>query len=620
MRLGSISRTLLSVSTSVVLIVLLTPTISGEDVSFLYNDAEGDVVNGGEYHQTTYDDLDLDRMSVSISNTTEGQWVNVTMEVKDSSSSRYVEVTGTDGVPQADAPILSYTLVVGTNETMVLGISMTIGEHALFAYYVSEMGPSLMDPMVSQDNISVGMGPVNDTEVAQGWKEGDAIHMNVKPGALGEMVNLTILGYATLIDIDTQQVLANDSLYIDTLPSTVLPDGFTRTVTDDLGDVEIKDKPYLDVLSTKITGRSEHYSIEIELKEGLAGVPTIVEEGDDVSGIPNVISYTIMIGNDTESMMVTVMSNLGGGGEGSIVYIRDFDVVTGMMPGQDAMYVPEAGVEDNETVLGKGWMTGSKIHLELNRSYIGETELYLFITSTEIGGMVLSGQDMTNIDDVTNASDFGLEVMNRGDIHGDKVETPTGGDDVIPVQNNITEWDSWNETIGLDDVTDDGPVPGDTTGEHSMDYDDSGEMTLPVVFGPPSLDVKPLIYMGGTGNIVVYGSAASEMDGGNVNVQLRIDEGDWTDVGSEDWDHMIELNGLTVGNHTVTIRSFDGERYSNETSVTFEVPSNDSNADDVQPEVNSDDMDVPAPGMVLICCFVLPLCTIVWRRIHGKDY
>ena len=115
-----------------------------------------------------------------------------------------------------------------------------------------------------------------------------------------------------------------------------------------------------------------------------------------------------------------------------------------------------------------------------------------------------------------------------------------------------------------------------TSGTHELDvrsYDGS-KYSLPqkIVFEvdqPPTVVVTvPTAGQKVNGTVTLSGTAA---DDGTVDlVEYSIDGGAWTvATGKAAWTAQLDTKTLTSGAHTLKVRSFDGEFYSSEQSVTF---------------------------------------------------
>jgi hypothetical protein len=95
-------------------------------------------------------------------------------------------------------------------------------------------------------------------------------------------------------------------------------------------------------------------------------------------------------------------------------------------------------------------------------------------------------------------------------------------------------------------------------------------------------------------------SGTASDDAGVIRVEVRIDEGNWMEVdGTQEWNVDIKVKDLEKGEHTLEVRAFDGEQYSDTGSVTFKV---------------DDEGDSPSIGMAGAIAAIGILSFILWRR------
>lgn len=83
---------------------------------------------------------------------------------------------------------------------------------------------------------------------------------------------------------------------------------------------------------------------------------------------------------------------------------------------------------------------------------------------------------------------------------------------------------------------------------------------------------------------------ANDEDGTIDSVELSIDGGGWQVVqGTDSWSLVMDASQLTLGEHTISLRSHDGTEYSQEVTITIMV---------VEPKENGDDGFLPGFGVV----------------------
>lgn len=67
-------------------------------------------------------------------------------------------------------------------------------------------------------------------------------------------------------------------------------------------------------------------------------------------------------------------------------------------------------------------------------------------------------------------------------------------------------------------------------------------------------------------------SGTASDDAGVTQVEVRIDGGEWTTMDDiHQWTFNVKVKDLKVGEHTLEVRAYDGDQYSDTTSVTFKV-------------------------------------------------
>ena len=73
-------------------------------------------------------------------------------------------------------------------------------------------------------------------------------------------------------------------------------------------------------------------------------------------------------------------------------------------------------------------------------------------------------------------------------------------------------------------------------------------------------------------NTILVTGTADDPDGNIVKVEIKINSGSWTAVtGTTSWTYSLNTKSLSNGQHTISVRSYDGTDYSNIESVTVNV-------------------------------------------------
>jgi hypothetical protein len=88
----------------------------------------------------------------------------------------------------------------------------------------------------------------------------------------------------------------------------------------------------------------------------------------------------------------------------------------------------------------------------------------------------------------------------------------------------------------------------------------------------PTLEIiSPADFEDVSGKIVISGVAEDD-DGDIVRVEVRVDEGAWEEAqGTSAWSFSLNTSNLADGEHTISVRAFDGEEYSEVTAISIIV-------------------------------------------------
>jgi len=175
------------------------------------------------------------------------------------------------------------------------------------------------------------------------------------------------------------------------------------------------------------------------------------------------------------------------------------------------------------------------------------------------------------------------------------ITSPTDGEDVsavVTVRGGAWDPDAWDAVEVVELRVDngewtavDGTADWNVTlelppGSHRVEarafdglgYSEVANVTFNVVAGTARPQVGISVQYPGavSGTVPLSGSAGSAS--GSVKVEMRIDDGEWTGVGSgETWEYQLDTTALENGEHVVYFRSFDGTRYSDEKAMVITV-------------------------------------------------
>ena len=71
---------------------------------------------------------------------------------------------------------------------------------------------------------------------------------------------------------------------------------------------------------------------------------------------------------------------------------------------------------------------------------------------------------------------------------------------------------------------------------------------------------------------IIFNIHCHDPDGDIESVQIRVDGGLWeTAEGKADWSYELDTTKIVDGEHTISIRAFDGEGYSEEIDITITI-------------------------------------------------
>jgi len=73
-----------------------------------------------------------------------------------------------------------------------------------------------------------------------------------------------------------------------------------------------------------------------------------------------------------------------------------------------------------------------------------------------------------------------------------------------------------------------------------------------------------------SGVVTIKGTAYDE-DGDSITVEIRIDGGEWENIGGENWSYSLNTTGMKNGEHVVYVRAYDGNEYGNIDSIKIVV-------------------------------------------------
>jgi len=113
-------------------------------------------------------------------------------------------------------------------------------------------------------------------------------------------------------------------------------------------------------------------------------------------------------------------------------------------------------------------------------------------------------------------------------------------------------------------------------------------------------------------NFYIRGTASD--DEGVRSVQYRLDAGDWQDAtGKEEFEVFIDISAFEGGsNHTVQVRAFDGDSYSQTQTVRFIVEKQSGGGGGQGP---FDHLGLIAVGVIILILVVILVAIVIrWMR------
>jgi hypothetical protein len=106
--------------------------------------------------------------------------------------------------------------------------------------------------------------------------------------------------------------------------------------------------------------------------------------------------------------------------------------------------------------------------------------------------------------------------------------------------------------------------------------------------------------------VIEINGTSSDVDGEVDRVEIKIDEGNWIWVtGTTSWSYSLDTTDFPNGQHTIYLRSYDGENYSSEASITIEVDN---------PKAEPEDMGWLWILILIIIVVLLTVALLVLRK------
>jgi cyclophilin family peptidyl-prolyl cis-trans isomerase len=129
--------------------------------------------------------------------------------------------------------------------------------------------------------------------------------------------------------------------------------------------------------------------------------------------------------------------------------------------------------------------------------------------------------------------------------------------------------------------------------------------TIIVTYTPSLEDVSDTITISGL---------AFDMDGDVEKVEIKIDDGSWKPAnGSTNWNYELDTTKLSDGEHTIKVRVYDGEFYSDESSIKINVDNDKDTKDDGSSKVDDDKSGALSSksGKIILVGIILAVVIII---------
>ncbi len=203
-------------------------------------------------------------------------------------------------------------------------------------------------------------------------------------------------------------------------------------------------------------------------------------------------------------------------------------------------------------------------------------------TSTITVTIFNNGSQMAVAGYGTSTDDVAMFIKCKaGDDHLKPVTGGTAEDDFYWVKNSLNPGDV-REIEFEWVVTGEEETEVTITAEIEYHLNKNELTTLQETVTTGKMNTKPTITVtglkeGGTleGTVTISGTAADE-EGSPTQVQISIDGGEWQNAtGTDSWNFKLKTKDLEDGEHVLKFRTYDGNLYSDETSITVKVDNGD---------------------------------------------
>jgi fibronectin type 3 domain-containing protein len=162
--------------------------------------------------------------------------------------------------------------------------------------------------------------------------------------------------------------------------------------------------------------------------------------------------------------------------------------------------------------------------------------------------------------------------------------TVPGDETLLIILGNVL---SYNDTTVVNDVTYYYKITATNDiaeGIQSNSISATPQASVIPVNEPPTLVITSPSEGTSLKGIIDISGTSSDTDGSIQRVEIRIDDGNWITVsGTTSWTHSLDTTQLSDGDHTITVRAYDGENYSAETEISI-IVANPQTEEEDEPE------------------------------------
>lgn len=252
---------------------------------------------------------------------------------------------------------------------------------------------------------------------------------------------------------------------------------------------------------------------------------------------------------------------------------------------------------------------------------------YQMYYNTSDAYYVMSYFDIAGVDPISSAIGISIDGKNNHSnaevtVNGNTINTTLDqvGEDTTKVEFYGTAWmyenypprishdgqslsDSWHDWVG------------DYSWNPNIDSDDDDDDEI---IPPPQDNQIPTVTIfypedgENVSNIFTIRGNASDADGNIQLVQLKINEGSWKIAsGTTNWSLSWDTTNVYDGNHTIYVRSYDGQNYSDLDSVEITVYNEE---DDVIPDNGDSEINNGTPGFGIIPVLIAIILVLFCKR------